>query len=127
MKTTFKIMLTLMIGVFMFGLQSCSDKDEPEAKIAVTKSEIQGTWHTSAYGQYHLFSFEGNNYVYNRMNIKTSNIEVRESGTYSLNGLTITFRPNTGTSKLGECDIYWENNMKSLLHIYPMGTYSKAK
>lgn len=73
MEKIFKITLTLFVCVAMSVLlSSCSkDGDEPEVKIPVTQTEIQGSWHLIAFGYYHLFSFSGSNYTYYIMDAKT--------------------------------------------------------
>ena len=131
MKQLIKFTIALILGIVAIGFQSCgSDDDEPDAKIKVTQSEIQGTWHTSSYGNYHRMTFNGNEYSYSRMDVRTSQIEYMENGTFTISGLEITFKSRIGSSQLGgtgECEIYWENGNKSQLHIYPLGTFDKAK
>lgn len=130
MKQFIKLTVALVLGIVAFGFQSCgSDDDEPDAKIKVTQSEIQGTWHNAAYGTYHHMTFDGNEYSYSRMDVRTSNIEYMEYGTYTLSGTEISFKSSVGSSQIGgtgECEIYWENSNKSQLHIYPLGTFDKA-
>ncbi len=131
MKQFLKLTFALIMGIVAFGFQSCgSDDDEPDAKIKVTQSEIQGSWHTSNYGTYHRFKFEGNEYSYSRMDARTYQIEYMENGTYAISGYDITFHSRIGSSQIGgtgECEIYWENNLKNQLKIYPMGTYTKSE
>lgn len=130
MKQFLKLAIALIIGVVALGFQSCgSDDDEPDAKIKVTQSEIQGTWHNAAYGTFHHMTFKGNEYSYSRMDVRTSNIEYMEHGTYTLSGTEISFKSNIGSSQIGgtgKCEIYWENGNKSQLHIYPLGTFDKS-
>lgn len=122
-----KFLYLLMVAMFAIMLPSCGgDDDEPEAKIEVTQSEIQGSWHNSVYGTYHRITFDGSKYSYSQMNVKTSRIEYRENGTYSINGLNIVFMATTNESKLGECEIYWESTYKNQLHIWPIGSYVRA-
>lgn len=127
MKTFLKLTIALIMGIVAVGFQSCGgDDDEPEARIKVTQSEIQGKWHMTAYGTYHRFTFDGNEYSYSRMNNKTSKIEYMENGTYTISGYSIVFKSTIGTSQLGDCEIYWDNNLKNSLHIYPLGSYIKT-
>lgn len=130
MNQFLKLTIALIIGVVALGFQSCgNDDDEPDAKIKVTQSEIQGTWHNAAYGTYHHMTFDSNEYSYSRMDVRTNNIEYMEYGTYILNGTEISFKSSVGSSQIGgtgECEIYWENGNKSQLHIYPLGTFEKA-
>ena len=130
MKQFLKLTIALIIGVVALGFQSCgSDDNEPDAKIKVTQSEIQGTWHNAAYGTYHHMTFEGNEYSYSQMDVRTSNIKYMEYGTYTLSGTEISFKSSVGSSQIGgtgECEIYWENGNKSQLHIYPLGTFDKS-
>lgn len=131
MKQFLNLTIALILGVVALGFQSCgSDDDEPDAKIKVTQSEIQGTWHNTAYGTYHRMTFDGNGYSYSRMDVRTSQIEYMENGTFTISGLELVFMSRIGTSQIGgtgECEIYWENGNKSQLHIYPLGTFDRAK
>ena len=130
MKQFLKLTIALILGMVALGFQSCgSDDDEPDAKIKVTQTEIQGKWHNATYGSYHHFTFDGNKYSYSRMDVRTSNIEYMEAGTYTLSGTEISFKSSIGSSQIGgtgECEIYWENGNKSQLHIYPLGAFDRA-
>lgn len=60
MKQFLKLTIALILGVVALGFQSCgSDDDEPDAKIKVTQTEIQGKWHNATYGSYHHFPLMG--------------------------------------------------------------------
>lgn len=121
------LLYLMMMAMLTFALPSCgNDDDEPDSRIKVSQTEIQGTWYNLAYKTYHRFSFTGNDYFYLRMDSKTQDITYMESGTYTLNGIDITFKSSKGDSKLGKCEIYWETSAKNQLHIYPIGTYIKV-
>lgn len=130
MKKLLSFTFALILGVIAFGFQSCGGgDDEPNAKIAVTQSEIQGSWHSSSYGYYHHFYFNDDSYSYSRMDARTTEIKYSESGTYTLSGMDISFKSRKGSSELGgtgECEIYWEDGNKSHLRIYPMGLYERV-
>ena len=118
-------MLALILPVFIFS--GCSDEEETneqETKIEVTQNEIQGSWHNSSYSVYHHITFEGNEYSYDIMD--SEEINHRENGTYTINGIDIVFNSEDGNSKLGNCEIYWEDETKNYLHIYPVGSFMKA-
>ncbi len=131
MKQFVKFTVAIIMGIVALGFQSCgSDDDEPDVKIKVTQSEIQGSWHTSNYGMYHRFKFSGSEYSYSRMDARTNQIEYMENGSYNIVGYDITFHSKSGSSQIGgtgECEIYWESNLKNQLHIYPLGTYTKSE
>lgn len=123
-----KLLYFLMVAMFAIVLPSCGgDDDEPDAKIKVTQSEIQGDWKCHAYGTTHSMTFNGNNYSYSRSDNSSIVPKYMENGTYTISGTSITFKARLVESELGTCEIYWDDPAKTILHIYPIGSYSKTK
>ena len=120
------LMLAVILPVFIFsGCSNDEETNEQETKIEVTQNEIQGSWHSLSYSYNHIY-FDGNEYSYNIMDANGDEITHRENGTYTINGIDIVFSSEDGSSKLGNCEIYWEDDTKNYLHIYPVGSFMKA-
>lgn len=116
-----------MVAMFAIVLPSCGgDDDEPDAKIKVTQTEIQGNWSCHAYGTTHTMKFDGDNYSYSQSDNSSILPYYMENGTYTISGTSITFKARLVESKLGTCEIYWDNAAKTILHIYPIGSYTKT-
>lgn len=123
-----KMLFALPILSVFFAFSGCSNDDGENqgTKIEVTQNEIQGSWHNSSYSSYRHIIFDGNNYSYNIMDVDTEELTRREHGVYTIDGINITFSAEGEDSKLGVCEIYWENESRSHLHIYPIGSFIKA-
>ncbi len=120
-----KILLMLAMILPMITFIACSNDDkEQEVKIPITLNELQGSWHNSSYGIYRHITFEEDSYSYYIMS--DDEITHREYGTYTINGINITFTSKGEMSKLDNCEIYWEDDYKNYLHIYPIGTFIRA-
>lgn len=119
-------LITAIISIAMFIGCSDSDKEEQETKIEVAQNEIQGTWHTSSYGSYKHITFNGDNYSYGIMDVNNEEITHTEHGSYTINGINVLFTSDGGETKLGSCEMYWEDESKNYLHIYPVGSFTKA-
>lgn len=119
-------MLPMLATLFVLTGCSNDDGEEQEAKIEVMKNEIQGSWHNSSYSLYRHITFEGNNYSYDIMDINEDEFTHREHGIYTINGINIIFVAEEKNTKLGSCEIYWDNESKNYLHIYPIGLFIKA-
>lgn len=123
-----KVLFILPLLAVLFIISGCSnnDREDQDNKIEVTQDEIQGSWHNSFYSSYRHITFEGNKYSYNIMDVDTEELTHREHGVYTIDGFNVIFVAEGEDTKLGDCEIYWENESRNYLHIYPIGEFIKA-
>lgn len=118
MKHFIKMAIALILGVVALGFQSCgSDDDEPDAKVYATVSDIQGTWHGTLNGFYYRFTFDGDNYSYNQMNVADNDITASSNGTFTIKDHKIIFSGGKNEVPWSDEEIFWTNSMKNYLQI----------
>lgn len=118
MKLLLRITLALLMAACIPAFQSCGEgSTEPnlgtESKIPATASEIQGRWSGTLSGYYYTFNFDGSEYTYGKMDISSDKIVQRSTGTFSISGGRITFKPTVGTVEFNGNEIFWTHSFKN--------------
>lgn len=119
-------MLTMCVS-----LSSCDSDGNVEiitpTKIIPTASEVIGEWGCERGDYYYNFSFKDSKYSYVIYNIRSKDIELIQSGTYTLSSGIISFTRSSGSSKLSSGEIYWTSDAKRYLHISPIGDFYRVE
>ncbi len=120
----------------LLSLTACSDEDDDDdVNYGVpTSSELEGEWETMTSTNFYYLTFTGNNYSYIIMNISTKDIVHWEHGTFTIDDEGfISADASVHTDKWGSdtvnanlFQLHWENAYKTMLYVYPIGTFVKT-